>query len=291
MVRDLQRAFRNFYRHRPNYSLLPVTREQDAAAGTNDGELSGGAGVLPAGDAGASGGEDLGEPPVTSFLPPGPLAEVRLRPATLKVAPNRGRRVTALAVDATGRPIEEDVRFTWEVTRGVGMVEEDAGGSAGAGGAGRIGRCVVTFQAADVTGEGALIVVANTGSERAEAEAPVEITDDLPDRGSNEGIPDPELVDSPSERWRSRMQEDRWQVNAGHPDFRELADRPALKLRYLAMLFAKEVVLHDQQDPRFAAPLEQLVEVAAYADRQIAGKRKGKKEAEGDLLRENGRGE
>ena len=78
-------------------------------------------------------------------------------------------------------------------------------------------------------------------------------------------------------RWRSRMMDARWQVNSGHPDFRELADRPALKLRYLAMLFSKEVVLHDLQDARLAAPLEQLVEVAAYADRQIAGSRRRKR--------------
>ncbi len=46
--------------------------------------------------------------------------------------------------------------------------------------------------------------------------------------------------------------------------------RPALKLRYLAMLFAKEVVLRSSQDPRLELPLEPLVEVAAYADRQLS---------------------
>jgi len=58
----------------------------------------------------------------------------------------------------------------------------------------------------------------------------------------------------------------RWQVNAGHPDYQAATERPALKLRYLAMLFAKEVVLRSAQDPRLDAPLEQLVEVASFAD-------------------------
>lgn len=42
--------------------------------------------------------------------------------------------------------------------------------------------------------------------------------------------------------------------------------KESLKLRYLAMLFAKEVVLRSAQDPRLDAPLEQLVEVASFAD-------------------------
>jgi len=72
------------------------------------------------------------------------------------------------------------------------------------------------------------------------------------------------------------MLERRWQVNTAHPEYRAIADRPVLKLRYLAMLFAKEVVLRSHQDPRLEEPLEQLVEVAAYADRNLATGRPGR---------------
>jgi hypothetical protein len=75
-----------------------------------------------------------------------------------------------------------------------------------------------------------------------------------------------------------RIADGRWQVNAGHREYRILADFPALKLRYLALLFAKEVVLRSSQDPRLELPLEQLVEVAAYADRQLSRGRGGKRE-------------
>jgi hypothetical protein len=117
--------------------------------------------------------------------------------------------------------------------------------------------------------DGWLHVTAVAPSGSAVVEIPVSVTDDIPGR-SNEGVPDPELVDAPGERWRSRLLEGRWQVNSGHADFRAVEDRPALKLRYLAMLFAKEVVANDHGDPRFVEPLEQLVEVAAYADRRLA---------------------
>ena len=56
-----------------------------------------------------------------------------------------------------------------------------------------------------------------------------------------------------------------------------IAEQPALKLRYLAMLFAKEVVLQSHQDPRAELALEQLVEVAAYADRNLAETRRGRR--------------
>jgi hypothetical protein len=39
------------------------------------------------------------------------------------------------------------------------------------------------------------------------------------------------------------------------------------------MLFAKEVVLRSSQDPRLEKPLEQVVEVAAFADQNLAGRR------------------
>lgn len=43
------------------------------------------------------------------------------------------------------------------------------------------------------------------------------------------------------------------------------------------MLFANEVVLRTTQDPRLEKPLEQLVGIAAFADRNLARKpgRKG----------------
>jgi hypothetical protein len=111
----------------------------------------------------------------------------------------------------------------------------------------------------------------------AEAEAAVEVTDEAGRGRSDEGIPEPELVDHPGAPWRSRYLDGRWQVNSAHREYRAIRDKPALKVRYLAMLFAKEVVLRSTQDPRLEKPLEQLVEIAAYADRNLAGKgrRKG----------------
>ena len=105
----------------------------------------------------------------------------------------------------------------------------------------------------------------------ASAAIPIEVVEEAA-TSSDEGIPEPELVDHAGANWRSRILESRWQVNTGHPDYRANSSRPALKLRYLAMLFAKEIVLRSTHDPRLAEPLEQMVEVAAYADRELTEK-------------------
>jgi hypothetical protein len=298
MIRDLQRAFRDFYRHRPAYSLLPVQKEKDLGASGAPGDVPGGVGVAPESQPLEDGNEVEAH-----LLPPGPLGSVRVRPKNVMLAPSDMRRVKATAVDATGRPVEEAVAFTWRLEGGVGSLLVDGADEERAilGGAGVVGLPVeaaraegrrdsavhelrfaegpavssATLAAAPDCAEGWLRVSAEAESGSATTEVPIEITDDLPG-SSKEGIPDPELVEAPGERWRSRIEESRWQVNAAHPDYREVDSRPGLKLRYLAMLFAKEVVVNDHQDPRLAQPLEQLVEVAAYADRRLAPRRKSR---------------
>jgi len=100
----------------------------------------------------------------------------------------------------------------------------------------------------------------------------VEVLAEIPSRGADEGIPEPELVDHPGAAWRSRMIEGRWRVNVGHAEYRAIADRSGLKLRYLAMLFAKEIVLLSSRDPG-SKSLWSSSWSAAYADRSLALRR------------------
>jgi hypothetical protein len=178
------------------------------------------------------------------------------------------------------------VRYAWLLDGALGRLEQpSAGGGAAATPRDAAEGRTVLFIAGDVPAQGTLRVEATSGPRLARAEAPVEVLEELPasGRGSDEGIPEPELVDEPGARWRSRMVGAVWQVNSGHPEFRAIADRPGLKLRYLALLFAKEIVLRSTQDPRLEAPLEQLVEVAAYADRKLGERRPGRRRRESGI--------
>jgi hypothetical protein len=84
------------------------------------------------------------------------------------------------------------------------------------------------------------------------------------------GIPEPELVDDPGGRWRSRFDGQRWQVNASHDDYIALRGEPRTRLRYLLALFAKEVALRAHGVPGSEEALESLVEILAHAERNLA---------------------
>jgi hypothetical protein len=274
MIRDLQRAYRDFFRQRPRFQTLPVRAPEDdrgqagggIAADVREGEAVSDA--LPAagevarpGTPAPTGKRRPGT--VVDLLPPGPPVEVRITPSPVALECNGERIVRAVAFDAAGHPVIEDLEHTWALApRELGGLTTIEGASD------RVRVC---------GGErpmcGTLSVEVLQGEARVRAEAPVEVVERLARGPSGEGIPEPELVHQPASTWRSRMVDGRWQVNSGHRDFRAVAERPAIKLRYLAMLFAKEVVLRSASDPRLEEPLEQLVEVAAYGDRNIAGKR------------------
>ncbi|HEY3175054.1 MAG TPA: ATP-binding protein [Candidatus Polarisedimenticolia bacterium] len=271
LIRDLQRAFRDFYRHRPRYEMLPVQPRKEEKGVTGGASGADGDGMGGENEQAAPGQTATAEEPseparsVTPWrldlLPPGPLASVTLSPASIRIECGGTRRVRAGAVDATGQLVDEAITFVWSSDASVGEIAEGESPEQ------------AVFTAVDHPAEGAVRVIARSKEREARAEAPVEVLEELPARRPDEGIPEPELVSQPGSSWRSRMHEGIWQVNVGHREYRAIADRPALKLRYLAMLFAKEVVLKSTQDARLEKPLEQLVEVAAYADRHFAGRR------------------
>lgn len=268
LIRQLQRAFRGFYRQQARYTLLPVqsTGGQEGGAPSPDG-TEGAPETHPAEGAPVELPETPPEIPVEPayLFPPGPLARVELSPSPVRLPLGTSRRVVARPVDADGRTVEGRVRFRWHLTGDAVELVEDTEAPE---------RCRV--RAGDDPGDAMLAAYAWTEDREAMAETPVLVTDELPPGRSGEGIPEPELVDHPAASWRSRLLDGRWEVNSAHPEYRALADDSRMKVRYLALLFAKEVVLRSHGDPRLEKPLEQMVEVVAFGDRNLGrrGKRK-----------------
>ncbi len=259
VIRDLRRAFRDFYKKRPRYTMLPAedkgARAEEAGPGTIVNQETA---TDPLGDT------DTGAL-TASLFPPGPLASAAIIPKRVIVDLDGETKARATALDADGKVITDGVIFSWELWGHVGYLRDSTEPA-------ELAR-VISFVAGESVAEGILsvLVKATDGEREASAAVPVEVVDTLP-RGSDEGIPEPELIDQAGAKWRSRVHEGRWQVNIGHADYKSSSARPALKLRYLAMLFAKEIVLRSSQDPRLDEPLEQVIEVAAYADRQLTEK-------------------
>ena len=195
-----------------------------------------------------------------SLFPPGPLASVRIAPAEIALAPGRERRLQAMAVDRDGRRVRGEVAMAWSSdSSAIAIVGEGA-------------KLLVRAQADARPGLQATIgIVATQAATRAEASATVVVTDRPEPTGDlAAGIPEPELVDDPGARWRSRFDGQRWQVNASHEDYIALRAEPRTRLRYLLALFAKEVALHAHGVPGSEAALESLVEILAHAERNLA---------------------
>jgi hypothetical protein len=276
LVRDLQRAFRGLFHQQPRYTLLPLASggraegpagSEGEAIGETTSALTGAEANSEASEAGAVDADDLGapEPPATELpFPHGPLAEVTIEPSPVRLYRGAWRRVRARGLDAGGRPALGPVTYHWQA-EGTGILLEGVVD----------GEPRVTVRAGVETGNGSVRVVASAvGGHQATAMAEVIVRDEPGPGRSSEGIPEPELVDFPGAPWRSRLLADRWQVNSAHPEYQAIRDSPTLKLRYLALLFAKEVVLRSSQDPRLDAPLEQLVEIASFADRNLGRRRR-----------------
>ena len=272
LVKELRRAFRDFFRHRPRYASLPVAPPDTGSSGGPGDVLPGeeaapGERVRLGGpDAIAESGPEREETPAPApppladepvfLFPPGPLARLEIVPPRLKIPAGTRRRLSVRPLDYAGRSVTSPVAARWRASPGRGTLQPGGGTDA-----------VLTAGAEPVVGW--VRAIARGDGTTVEARADVEVSDPPAPPGMGEGIPEPELVDQPGAAWRSRLVDGRWQVNSGHRDYRLLQTRPAVKLRYLALLFAKEVVLRSSQDPRLEEPLEQVVEVAAYADRNL----------------------
>src|SRR5579864_8413509 len=97
MVRDLQRLFRDFFRHRPRYAALPVEeRDEGQAAGKEANEGMPAPAPEPLPEVPLPESELV--PPEPFLFPPGPLAEVRILPSLLRLECGGERHARAVAV-------------------------------------------------------------------------------------------------------------------------------------------------------------------------------------------------
>lgn len=209
---------------------------------------------LPAAAVADEGALDDEPPPL---LPAGPLATLHIAPPSTRVERFGERRLRADPRDAAGTPIRRPLALEWAVEGSLGRVEPAAG-------------LAVVFHAGSETGTAPVRAVAREDTASASADATVRIVEASPaEEARRAGVPEPAFVDDSAGGWRSRMRGERWEVNRAHPDFLRAAEAPRRKLRYLAALLAKEVVLHSFPQPLLGPALERLVEVLTIAERRL----------------------
>jgi hypothetical protein len=272
---QLRRIFRPMARSLPQYDFFEISGDDGLAAarrraegerlGRADGPENGGdGGDLPPGEpqpeADGSGAEvsevlelgDTAEPPA-ELLPPGPMEELRLAPRRCRLLPGARRGFAARAVDSAGRSVEGEVAYEWSVVAGEGALEGDGARA--------------TFTASGRPGAARIRCRAAQGERACEAEAEIEVVESLAGDNPDAGIPDPRRVFDSNGDWRSRVRGRVWEYNAAHPDYQAVVEDSKQRLRYLAHLFAKEIVLRNYGEARDERILERMVEVLTHIRR------------------------
>jgi hypothetical protein len=250
MHRQLARLFTRVTNFVPHLEWFPVSKR----SGTVDDAPSSGSAVSSPSDP-APPAEAEGEPAEQPELfPPGPLFAVTVRPSKLELGVQERKELHAVAADEHGRAIREGVTFEWKASSALSLA---AAGN------------LATIEALSPSATESVEVLARQGERERVFIVPVRIVSEH-HRRADAGIPQPEEVNEPLQSWRSRLTENRWQVNTGHPDYRAFAHEARPRLRYLAMLLSKEVVTRNFPQPGVGSTLEELVGLLAALERSGA---------------------
>ncbi|MFW5716880.1 MAG: ATP-binding protein [Spirochaetota bacterium] len=198
------------------------------------------------------------------FEMPGPLYRVDIRPAKATIAVGAEHTFAAVARDKSRRTIDAaGLEIEWLLYAGAGEL---------------VGNGEFATYRAPAEPELATIAVRAVqmaGGEEleAESEAMITVTAELlrshaGERASGKGLPGYTFSYLPGSLWRSRYSEadSLITINSGHPDFVHASRQPRTKLRYVARLYAKEIVLANFPGGSREELLERLVELTLYMD-------------------------
>lgn len=239
-----------------DYLLFDTGRSRKAGPGTGISEEPPGSR-----EAGAPAGVTEEEEPAPLEAPSlfdheaGPMAALALKPPELIMPPGGTRRVRAVVLDEKGRRIRTGVDYTFRIDGGcarIASAEVDA----------------AVIKAADEQGEGRLLCTALERGAVLRAEARIVVSEDAQlapsgRDGRRKGLPSFRYLNRPEERWRSRFDVEKnvILINNGHRDFAAARVKAASLRRYLAKLYAKEMVHLNFPDAGAPEAMERLIEL------------------------------
>ncbi len=191
----------------------------------------------------------------------GPLYKIMISPASSVIGVGEKKKLKAVARDRAGRMVDIGVSFEWRVTEGGGSL--DGIDSAYAEYIAPQEPCVAAIELKAVQGD--LIFFAN---------ALVTVTAELVKRPGGaggavrRGLPGYTYRKAPGELWRSRYEAETSVIviNNAHADFIYASRQPMTKLRYIARLFAKELVLANFPEATKEELIERMVELTLYTE-------------------------
>lgn len=262
ILKSIQKAFREALLALPpeEYDWFDIggsdTRRGRQATIEQEGEEA--ADAISMGD---TGGESDQQKDFFEFA--GPLYSVMISPSSSVISVGKHRTFRAVTRDKSGRRVDHDLHYEWQVLEGHLSID---------GGANEF----VDVTAGPEPGLARIKLIVTQGDIECEAEAIVTITDQLQPAGKNNdtghaGLPGYTYQHAAGELWRSRYDEAQHVIviNNGHRDFIYASKTRALKLRYIARLFAKEMVLKNFQGANSERLLERMIELSLYTEENL----------------------
>jgi hypothetical protein len=248
----------------PGSTLVPSEEGQGGLQSRESDEIAG------AGTIDASFGEYLpeavekDETQKSFFDFAGPLHKLMISPASSVIGVGEKKKLRAVARDRAGRTIDTGIEYAWRVLEGGGSL--DGIDSAFVEYLAPEEPCLVTVELRARQGE--TLIVAN---------ALITVTAELVKRGggsgaaARRGLPGYTYQKAPGELWRSRYDPERSiiVINNAHADFVYASRQPMTKLRYIARLFAKELVLANFPEADKEEVLERMVELTLYTEENL----------------------
>ncbi len=292
LLKQLRRIFRGLRETLPHYDLFDVrssallekSMNPDENAGAHLSHLPADAEALAIFDQTHETMHHKDEP---ELFPPGPLATVEIHPARASISPNHARPFHAVARDSDKQRIREGVAFSWSIVDGTDLATLTALALPGESpsddrsNSNALDSCTTIHNSSRVQlwasdrceGMVTLTLTGEAKGAQATATAAINIVEDLASSTRRQsGLPEPQPFYDPSGNWRSRMNGDRWEFNSGHTDYLSTVGNDKRKLRYVASLLAKELVLKRFQMPNAGMLLEEMLEILSWIEGKISAK-------------------
>ncbi len=268
VLKSIQKAFREALLALPaeEYDWFDISAAsgpgKTAAKGADDSNamLVGDEATGPAG----SEPNEAGEQPQKPFFEyAGTLFGITISPASSVIRVGESRTLRCIARDRSGRAVDHELQFRWLVLEGA-LTLENVDGE------------IVTVIAGREPGLAKIKLTTRQHEINCEAEALVTITDSLESvvqsgESHRAGLPGYTYLHAAGELWRSHYNEEQniIVINNGHRDFVYASKTRALKLRYIARLFAKELVLKNFPGLNADRLLERMIELSLYTEENL----------------------
>jgi hypothetical protein len=193
----------------------------------------------------------------------GPVHKIRIVPAKATIPVGAVKKLKLTATDRAGRAIDAGFDSVWTLLEGPGTLGVE-------------GEYAI-FTAADEPAVSWIIAEVKVEDRVLTAECLITATAELggsgagSEAGPQRGLPNYTFVNAAGELWRSRFRfaDNLIEVNKGHADFIYASRMPKRKLRYIARLFAKELILFNFPELSRDQLLERMAELMLYLEESL----------------------